>query len=195
MHKGKGAVVCIIFQGVKKNCLCFGLFKKSGFMANGNGEKRRHILGLIAEDKPGIIERLSGLFLRRGFNIDTMVAGKTAQPGISHIVVSMNADARTLEQVKKQVYKIIEVLKVNELTENSVIREHCLIKINSTPKTRKDIIYLAELNKATVLEANQKSIILEFVTEPEKIDSFIEALKPFGLKELSRTGINALTKN
>lgn len=164
-------------------------------MVNGNGKQKKHILGLVAEDKPGIIERLSGLFLRRGFNIDTMVAGKTAQEGISHIVVSMNADEGTIEQVKKQVYKIIEVLKVNELTENSVIREHCLIKINSTPTTRKDIISLTEMNKASILEANQKSIIIEIASEPEKIDSFIEALKPFGIKELSRTGINALIKN
>ncbi|MFA6064976.1 MAG: acetolactate synthase small subunit [archaeon] len=166
-------------------------------MANGNGsnsEKKRRILGLLAEDQPGIIERLAGLFLRRGFNIDTIIAGKTAQEGISHVVVSMNTDSKTLEQVEKQVYKIIEVVKVNDLTENSIIREHCLIKVTSTEQNRKDILNFTQLNGAQVLDANHKSIIVEIVSEPEKIDKFVEALKPFGIKELSRTGINALAK-
>jgi len=161
---------------------------------NGNGEKKRRILGLLAEDQPGIIERLAGLFLRRGFNIDTIIAGKTAQEGISHIVVSMNTDTKTLEQVEKQVYKIIEVVKVNDLTENSIIREHCLIKISSNEKNRQDITNFVQLNHAQILEANHKSIIVEITSEPEKIDKFVIALKPFGIKELSRTGINALAK-
>jgi acetolactate synthase-1/3 small subunit len=161
---------------------------------NNSNEKKRRILGLLAEDQPGIIERLAGLFLRRGFNIDTIIAGKTAQEGVSHIVVSMNADSKTLEQVEKQVYKIIEVVKVNDLTENSIVREHCLIKVTSTEKTRQDIINFAQLNKAQVLEANHKSIIVEIVSEPDKIDRFVEALKSFGIKEMSRTGINALAK-
>ena len=161
---------------------------------NGSGEKKRRILGLLAEDQPGIIERLAGLFLRRGFNIDTIIAGKSAQEGISHVVVSMNTDSKTLEQVEKQVYKIIEVVKVNDLTENSIIREHCLIKVTSTEQNRKDILSFTQLNGAQVLEANHKSIIVEIVGEPEKIDKFVEALKPFGIKELSRTGINALAK-
>ena len=157
-------------------------------------DKKRRIFGLIAENQPGIIERLAGLCLRRGFNIDTMVAGKTAQEGISHVIVSMVADSKTTEQVEKQVYKIIEVLKVTDLTKNSIIREHCLIKISSTPKTRQDITNFAKLNHAQILDASQKSIILEISSEPEKIDKFIEALKPFGIKELSRAGINALAK-
>jgi len=161
---------------------------------NGNGEKKRRILGLLAEDQPGIIERLAGLFLRRGFNIDTIIAGKTAQEGISHIVVSMNTDSKTLEQVEKQVYKIIEVVKVNDLTNNSIIREHCLIKVSSTESNRKDILNFTQLNGAQVLDANHKSIIVEIVSEPEKIDKFVMSLKPFGIKELSRTGINALAK-
>jgi acetolactate synthase-1/3 small subunit len=163
-------------------------------MANGDGDKKRRIIGILSEDQPGIIERLAGLFLRRGFNIDTIIAGKSAQEGISHIVVSMNADSKTLEQVEKQVYKIIEVTKVNDLTDNSIVREHCLIKITSTEKTRQDIVNFAQLNHAQILEANQKSIIVEIVSEPEKIDRFVEALKSFGIKELSRTGINALSK-
>lgn len=162
-------------------------------MANGNGEKKKHIIGLLVEDQPGVLQRLTGLFLRRGFNIDTIIVGKTAQAGISHIVLSLVADERTLEQLEKQVYKIIEVVKVTELTQNSVTREHCLIKVSSSEKTRQDIINFAKLDGAVVLEANHKSILVEIVGEPAKIDKFVEVMKPFGIKELSRTGINAMS--
>jgi acetolactate synthase-1/3 small subunit len=163
-------------------------------MVNGNGEKRKHIIGLLVEDQPGVLERLAGLFLRRGFNIETIIVGKTAQEGVSHIVISLIGDDKTLEQLEKQVYKIIEVVKVIELTVDSVVREHCLIKVSSTPENRQDIINFVELNKATVLQTNHKSIIVEIVEEPKKVDEFVLAMKPFGIKELSRTGINAMTK-
>jgi acetolactate synthase-1/3 small subunit len=166
-------------------------------MANGNGyrgEVKKHIIGLFVEDKPGVLGRLTGLFLRRGFNIDTIIVGKTNQPGISHIVISLFADDKTLEQIEKQAYKIVEVVKIINLEENSVIREHCLVKVSSSAKTRQDILTFAQLNKANVLEANQKSILIELVAIPEKIDQFIDALKPFGIKELSRTGINAMVR-
>jgi len=163
-------------------------------MTNGNGEKKKHIIGLLVEDQPGVLERLAGLFLRRGFNIETIIVGKTAQEGVSHIVISLIGDDKTLEQLEKQVYKIIEVVKVNDLTNNSIIREHCLIKVSSTESNRKDILNFTQLNGAQVLDANHKSIIVEIVSEPEKIDKFVMSLKPFGIKELSRTGINALAK-
>ncbi len=163
-------------------------------MGSENGKIKKHVLGLLVEDKPGVLERLSGLFLRRGFNIDTIIVGKTTQPTVSHIVISLFADDKTLEQLEKQVYKIIEVIKVTNFTDTGIMREHCLIKISSTQENRKDILSFVELNKATVLEANHKSIIVELVAEPEKIDKFVEAIKPFGIKELSRTGINSLQR-
>lgn len=167
-------------------------------MGNGNGnckgEIKKHIIGLLVEDHPGVLGRLTGLFLRRGFNIDTIIVGSTAKAGISHIVLSLLGDDKTLEQLEKQVYKIIEVLKVIELSSGSVIREHCLVKVNSTQKTRQDIINFAQLNKGNVLEANANSILIEIAAEPAKIDDLVEALKPFGIKELSRTGINAMLR-
>ena len=162
-------------------------------MTRKGGEKRKHIIGLFVEDQPGVLQRLTGLFLRRGFNIDTIIVGKTAQPGISHIVLSLVADEKTLEQLEKQVYKIIEVIKVMDLTKNSVTREHCLIKISSTEKTRQDILAFAKIAGVTVLEINQKSILIEITNEPQKIDKFVESMKPYGIKELSRTGINAMS--
>lgn len=168
-------------------------------MDNGNDDeksgKRKHIMGLLVEDQPGVLERLSGMFVRRGFNIDTIIVGKTAIPGISHIIISLYADDKTLEQLEKQVNKLIDVVKVLDLANNSVIREHCLVKVSSTEKTRQDILSFVQLNGAAVLEAGRKSILVEIVSEPEKIDKFVEVMRPFGIKELSRTGINAMQRN
>ena len=161
-------------------------------MYNGNGKK--HILGLMVEDNPGVMERITGLFFRRGFNIDTIVVGKTENPHISHIIISLYADDATVEQLEKQVNKLIEVIKVTDLGENSVVREHCLIKVNSNEKTRQDILNFAEMHKAKILEANHTSIIAEVVGSPEKINMFIDLMKPFGIKGMSRTGVNALQR-
>lgn len=165
--------------------------------ANGNGngkEKKKHIIGLVVEDEPGVLERLAGLFLRRGFNIETIIVGKTAKPGISHIIISLFADDKTIEQLEKQAYKVIDVLKVINLEDKSVLREHCLVKISSNDKTRADIQNFASLHKANVLEINHDSMIIEIVGSPEKIDHFIELMKPYGVKDLSRSGVNAMPR-
>jgi acetolactate synthase I/III small subunit len=156
--------------------------------------EKKHIIGLMVEDNPGVMERITGLFFRRGFNIDTIIVGKTAKPHISHIIISLFADDATIEQLEKQVSKLIEVVKVIDLGVDSVAREHGLIKIHSSEKTRQDIINFAEMHKAKVLEANHTSIIIETVGSPEKIDVFVDLMKPFGIKELSRTGVNALQR-
>jgi len=158
-------------------------------------EKKRRILGIVLEDKTGVLERLTGLFVRRGFNIETIIVGKTSKHKIAHIIISLDADDKTIEQIEKQVYKIIEVLKVVDLSENSVVREHCLVKVNSTDKTRADIQNFASLHKANVLEVNHESIIIELVGSPEKIDHFLEIISPFGIKDMSRTGINAMPRS
>ena len=159
-----------------------------------NGNEKKHILGLMVEDNPGVMERITGLFFRRGFNIDTIIVGKTAKPNISHIIISLEADDATVEQLEKQVSKLIEVVKVIDLGKDSVVREHCLLKVSSSEKTRQDILNFAELHKAKVLEASHTSIIAEVVGAPEKIDMFVDLMKPFGIKEMSRTGVNALKR-
>jgi acetolactate synthase-1/3 small subunit len=166
-------------------------------MAKIGEEKRlrRHIIGMLVEDAPGVMAKISGLFARRGFNMDTIVVGKTAQEGVSHIVVSLLADDRTIEQVEKQVNKLIDVIKVIDLSPgHSVVREHCLVKIASTARSRADIVNLAKLHKAKALSVNHESIIVEIVGSPQKIDSFIELVKKYGIREFSRTGINAMQR-
>ncbi len=156
-------------------------------------KKRRHIVGLLVEDQPGVMAKVSGLFARRGFNIDTLVVGKATQKGVSHIVVSLIADDKTVEQLEKQVSKLVDVFKVIDLNEkHSVVREHCLLKVSSTAKTRKDLVNIAKLHHAEVLNMNSDSIIIEILGDPEKINNFLKLAQKYGIKEVSRTGINAM---
>ena len=157
-------------------------------------ETKKHIIGLMVENNPGVLERITGLFFRRGFNIDTIIVGKTNDKNMSHIIISLNADEATIEQLEKQVSKLIEVIKVTDLGTNSVIREHCLIKVSSNKKNRQDILNFAELHKARILEATHTSIIIETTGSPDKIDMFVDLMTPFGIKEMSRTGVNALSR-
>ena len=160
---------------------------------NGKKVESRHIIGIFVDDHPGVMSKLCGLFARRGFNIDSIIVGKTDKPGLSHIVISLLADDKTVEQVEKQVNKLIDVVKITDLNpKHSVVREHCLVRVSSTEKSRGDIVNLAKLKDAKVLNVNHTSIILEFVDEPEKIDEFLGMLSKYGVKELSRTGINAM---
>lgn len=166
--------------------------KRCDLMYNGNEKK---LIGLVVEDEPGVLQRIAGLFSRRGFNLDTIIVGKTTNKGKSHIVISVKADEKTLEQIEKQVNKIVDVIKVvNYNEEKSIIREHCLVKINSNAKIREDILNFVKMFEAKVLDANKDELILELASYPKKIDDFLEALTPFGIKESSRTGINALQK-
>jgi acetolactate synthase I/III small subunit len=159
-----------------------------------NQNEKKHILGLMVEDNPGVMERITGLFFRRGFNMDTIIVGKTINPKISHIIISLSADDATIEQLKKQVSKLIEVVKIIDLGKDSVVREHCLIKVNSNEKIRQDILNFCKMHKAKILEANHTSLIIETVGAPEKIDIFIDLMRPLGIKSLSRTGVNALQR-
>ncbi len=158
--------------------------------------ERRHIIGLLVEDHPGVMSKLSGLFARRGFNIDTIIVGKTAKQGISHIVISLVADDKTLEQVEKQVNKLVDVVKLIDLSpKHSVVREHCLVKVASSAKSRADLANTAKLHKANVLDIGNESMIIEVTGKPEKIDNFLELMRKYGVKEMSRTGINAMQRS
>ncbi|MDP6670332.1 MAG: acetolactate synthase small subunit [archaeon] len=160
---------------------------------NGKKNESEHIIGILVDDHPGVMSKLCGLFARRGFNINSIIVGKTDKPGLTHIVISLVADNRTIEQVEKQINKLIDVVKITDLSpQHSVVREHCLVRVSSTESSRDAIVNLAKLKDAKVLNVNHTSIILELVDSPQKIDNFLEMLAKYGVKELSRTGINAM---
>lgn len=154
---------------------------------------KRKIIGIIVENEPGAMEKVSGLFARRSFNIDTINVGKTFDPKLAHIIISLDAEKNNIEQVEKQVNKLIDVVEVVDLTNESVIREHCLIKIGFK-KNEEEIVSLVKKNKGTITNINHKNIVVEKVSTPEEINSFIKTIKDLEIKEISRSGINALKK-
>jgi len=158
-------------------------------------EERKHIIGILVEDHPGVLAKLSGMFSRRGFNIDTIVAGKTKAKGITRIVISLTGNNQTLEQLGKQINKLIDVIKISYLDpQKSVVREHCLIKVENTEKTRADLVNLTTLHKANVLDISNDFMIIEVVGRSEKIDNFLELMKKYQIREICRTGVNAMKR-
>jgi acetolactate synthase-1/3 small subunit len=160
-----------------------------------SGRKQRHVLGILVEDHPGVLTKMSGMFSRRGFNIDTIVAGKTKIKGITRVVISLRGDNRTLEQIQKQINKLIDTIKIEGLQpEYSVFREHCLVKVENNETSRADLVNLATLYKANVLDISSESMILEVVGRPEKVDNFLDLMKKYHIKEICRTGVNAMQR-
>ncbi len=158
--------------------------------------KSNHIVGMLVRDEPGVLAKISGLFSRRGFNIDTIIVGKTNIDNVSHVVISLHANNEIIEQLDKQVYKLVDVIKLADFNEEQTTRrEHCLIKVASTEKTRKDLVNICKLHKANVMNINHSSIIIEVVGKPKKIDSFISMMSKYGIRELSRSGVNALQRD
>jgi acetolactate synthase-1/3 small subunit len=159
--------------------------------------KHTHIIGMLVEDQPGVLARIAGMFSRRGFNIDTITVGKTSKPGVSKMVFTIIGDDRVLEQVEKQVNKLVDVIKVIELPPmDSIIIELCLVKVNiADEKAKDDLLKYANIYKAKIVDITPKSVIFRLVGSTKKIDSFIELLKKYGIKDISRTGVTAIDRD
>ena len=158
--------------------------------------KRKHTISILVENKPGVLQRISGLFTRRNFNIDNITVGKTEEPTISRITIRTTGDNQTLEQITKQLNKLIEVLKVRELKpENTIKRELALIKVHAPDeKTKSEIIQYTNIFRGHIVDVTPKTLTVEITGEPTKIGSFTKLLKPFGIKETAKTGVTALTR-
>ncbi|MFH1641862.1 MAG: acetolactate synthase small subunit [Nanoarchaeota archaeon] len=158
--------------------------------------ERRHVIAMLVEDQPGVLTRIAGLFARRGYNIDTITVGKTQKPGVSKMVITVIGDDATLEQVQKQVNKLIDTIKVTEMPEDkSVIRELCLIKVSiSNEKAKEEILRYTKIYKTKIVDITQKAVTAELIGIPSKIDAFIDLMKGFGIKEIARTGVTAISR-
>jgi len=159
-------------------------------------QKNVHIISTIVEHKPGVLYIVSNLFRRRGFNIDNISVGPTEESGIARMTIMVTGDDRTIEQVIKQLNKLIDVLKVTRLDpENIVTRELALIKVSATStKARSDIINYADIFRARVVDVCTESLMMEITGTSDKIDAFVTLMKPFGVKEVARTGITSLSR-
>jgi len=159
-------------------------------------KEHSHIISTIVEHKPGVLYTVSNLFRRRGFNIDNISVGPAEELGLARMTIMVRGDDRTIEQVIKQLNKLIDVIKVTRLNpEHSVTRELALIKVNAiNTKARSDIINYADIFRARVVDVSPESLMMELTGTSDKIDAFINLMKPFGVKEVARTGKTALSR-
>lgn len=152
-----------------------------------------HVLSLLVEDKPGLLTRVAGLFARRGFNIESLAVGKSEIPGLSRITVVVDVEQLPLEQVTKQLNKLVNVIKIVELDPTqSVLREHLLIKVRVDNSTRSQIIEAVTLFRARVVDVATDAMVIETTGDSGKIQAFLRILEPYGIKEIAQSGLLAI---
>lgn len=155
----------------------------------------KHTIAVIVNDQPGVLQRVSGLFGRRGFNIESITVGASEEAGLSRMVIVTTGDDHTLEQIEKQLYKIIDVIKVINLSSQQMVgRELALIKVKADPRERPEIIGIVETFRASIVDIGPSTLVVQVVGDSPKIEAMIELLKPYGIREISRTGITAMIR-
>ena len=153
----------------------------------------RHTLSVLVENKPGVLVRIAGLFSRRGFNIDSLAVGPTGQEEISRMTIVVNCDERPLEQVTKQLNKLVNVLKIVELEQGSAVqRELMLVKVRADTESRSKVLETVQLFRAKVVDVALDAVTVEATGNREKLEALIRVLEPFGIKELVQSGMVAV---
>lgn len=158
--------------------------------------ERMYTISAIVEHKPGVLYSISNMFRRRDFNIETISVGAAEQKDLARMIITINGDERTVEQVVKQMNKLIDVVKVSILDPKSTVaRELALVKVNTLEaRVRSDVINYTEIFKGHVVDVAHDSLIVEITGDSDKINAFIDLMRPFGVKEIARTGITALSR-
>jgi len=155
----------------------------------------KHTLVALVEDKPGVLNRAASLFRRRDFNIQSLAVGCSEQPGLSRMTVVVGGDSAEVEQVRKQLDKLINVVRVTDITEEDIVtRELALIKVKATASTRSEIIQIVDIFRANIVDVASDSLTVEVTGDEDKVNSLFELLRGFGIKEINRTGRIALTR-
>jgi acetolactate synthase-1/3 small subunit len=155
----------------------------------------RHTIIALVQDKPGVLTRVASLFRRRGFNIASLAVGKSEQPGLSRMTFVVDGDEDTVNQVTKQLDKLIDVIHVFDISgEEMVARELALIKVKATPGNRGEIIQIVHLFRANVVDVGAQSVVIEITGEEDKINALYNLLQPFGILEMLRTGLVAMVR-
>lgn len=153
----------------------------------------RHVLSLLVEDKPGLLTRVAGLFARRSFNIESLAVGPTEMAGLSRITVVVDQDEHLLEQVTKQLNKLVNVIKIVELDPAmSVQREHMLIKVRVDNQNRSQVLEAVNLFRARVVDVVTDALVIEVTGDSGKVTAFLKVLEPFGIKEIAQSGLIAV---
>ena len=156
----------------------------------------RHTLSVLVENKPGALTRITSMFARRGYNIESLAVGPTERRDVSRITLRVDCETKPLEQIEKQMHKLVNVLRVSELVPGeSIERELVLLKVAAPPSTRAELMALGEVFGARVADVGPTSLIFECLEHPDKLHAFEEIMRPYGIKELVRTGRVALRKS
>ncbi|MCG7409901.1 acetolactate synthase small subunit [Paenibacillus sp. ACRRX] len=155
----------------------------------------KHTIAVIVNDQPGVLQRVSGLFGRRGFNIESITVGASEEVGLSRMVIVTTGDDHMLEQIEKQLYKIIDVIKVINLSSQAMVgRELALIKVKAEPRERPEVLGVVETFRASIVDIGPTTLVVQVVGDSVKIEAMVELLQPYGIREISRTGVTAMIR-
>ena len=157
--------------------------------------EEKHVLSILVENQPGVLSRISGLFGGRGYNIDSLCVAETTEPHVSRITIVATANRVVLEQIMKQLHKLINVMKVIELTGTEFVqREMALIKVNAKPEHRAEILRIVDIFRAKIIDVGLEHYTIEITGDEDKLFAILSLLKPLGIKEIAKTGIIALSR-
>jgi acetolactate synthase-1/3 small subunit len=172
------------------------LIKLEDLEATSGLTGRKHILSLLVENKPGVLARIAGLFSRRGFNIDTLAVGPTEDPDTSRITMTVDGALHPIDQVTKQLHKLVNVIKIRDMEpEQTIAREMALFKVQASVESRGEIMQFAEIFRADVIDVSRRTLTIEVTGDTGKIDAFERMVRPHGLVEMARTGEVAISRS
>ena len=156
---------------------------------------RKHVLSILVENKPGVLARIAGLFSRRGFNIDTLAVGPTDDPSISRVTLTLDGAVHPIDQVTKQLHKLVNVLKIRDMEpEETIAREMALFKVTAAVENRAEIMQFAEIFRAKIVDVSRRTMTIEVTGSAEKVEAFERMIRPHGLVEMVRTGEIAIAR-
>ena len=156
----------------------------------------KHKVAVLVENNPGVLAKVANLFSRRGYNIDSLVVSDTEDKAISRMTIVVDGDERTIEQVTKQLHKLVDVIKVNDLTnDDTVCRQLLLVRVAADRDTRGEIIQLMDIFRARIIDIGRRSLIIEATGDEYKIEAILKSLQPFGIQEIVKTGISAMVRS
>lgn len=157
----------------------------------------RHIISALVVNHPGVMVRVAGLFSRRGYNIESIAVGRSEDPNLARIIIVVDTkDDQVVEQIEKQLYKLIDVVKVNDLPPSeSVERELALVKVNAGSQNRSEVLQIVDIFRAKIVDVSSRAVVVEITGGSDKVEALIALLKPFGIREIVRTGQIAIMRN
>ena len=169
--------------------------RQASYQANHDQGVRAHVISVLVENRVGVLARVAGLFTGRGFNIESLAVAETEEPTLSRMTIVTSGDARIIEQVTKQLNKLVDVIKVVDLSrEHFVERELILVKVRAEPEQRAEILRITDIFRGNIIDVSPKSYVIEVTGDGEKIRAFLDLIKPIGVLEIVRTGPVALSR-